>query len=102
MRPIGIKEIKTIKSHAIREMGLFLLSRGHSITYFGKAWSKVNGDWIYFDTVLDIDDLIRQFDRDRTLELHENTDSKSGLEKGLVDPLTDEAVMGLIKEYKRE
>jgi hypothetical protein len=91
-----MEEIESIKSKVIREISLFLLGKGHAITFFGNAWSELNGNWIYFDTVLDLPFLVDQFDKEGKLETHENTDPKTGLEKGLIDSTTGEAVMGLV------
>jgi len=57
----------------------------------------VDSDWIYFDSVLNINELIIQFDKEKSLVIHENTDPRSGLEKGLIDSITNEAVMGIVK-----
>jgi hypothetical protein len=92
-----MKEIESIKSKLIRDISLFLLEKGHSITFCGNAWSDLNVNWIYFDTILDLQLLVNQFDYENKLETHENTDPKSGLEKGLVDPSTGEAIMGLVR-----
>lgn len=65
-----------------------------AITSFGQAWSKASAPWIYFDTVLDVDGLRSKFRLDENLEIHENLDPKSGLEKGFVDKTTGEGLMG--------
>ena len=95
-----MEQIGSIKSNGIREISLYLYKQGHAITFFGKAWSKVSANWIYFDTVLNIDTLINKYDKDRNLEIHENMDPRSGLERGFVDPSRGEAVIGLI--YKND
>lgn len=64
------------------------------ITYFGKAWSGCINNWIYFDTVLDIEALKELFDLDSNFEVHENLDPKSGVERGFVDKTTGEGIMG--------
>ncbi len=94
---LSMDKIKSIKSNSIRAISTFLANNGCLVTYFGKPWSNVDSNWIYFDSVLNINELIIQFDEDKTLEIHENTDPRSGLEKGLIDSITKEAVMGLVK-----
>ncbi|MBR9920333.1 MAG: hypothetical protein GYB31_05780 [Bacteroidetes bacterium] len=74
-----------------------LLGNGHQITFVGKAWSKIDAEWVYFSSVLDIDLLKETFDKKDKLEYHENRDPKSGQEMGLVDKETGEAVMGTLK-----
>ncbi len=89
-----MKDLTLIKSSLIREISMHLLDKGNSITFLSKAWSGLNSHWIYFDTVLDVAYLLKSFDKESRLIIQENTDRKSGLEKGLLDIRTNEAVMG--------
>lgn len=91
-----MEQIESIKSNEIKRISLFLLKQGYTISFFGKAWSQLNSNWIYFNTVLNINSLINQFDNERILRIHEYTDLKNGHERGLIDPTTGEGVMGLI------
>ncbi|WP_378178004.1 hypothetical protein [Aquimarina sp. SS2-1] len=84
-----------IKSDKIKNICHFLESKGSNISYFGKAWSNIDANWIYFDCELNIKELIELFDPLRQLLIHENKDPRSGLEKGLIDPETGEGIMGL-------
>ena len=94
-----MNEIDQIHSYKIRKISSHLLELGCKITYFGVAWSKIDSNWIYFDTELKIEELIALFDIDGKLKIHENTDPRSGLEKGLIDEETGEAIMGTIKDH---
>ena len=91
------KELDKIKSDLIKSICNYLYDHGHTITYVGKPWSSVHADWIYFNTVLDVDYLVSQFDHDKRLNVHQNLDPKSGLEQGLIDESTGEGVMGLLE-----
>ncbi|MBW1294758.1 hypothetical protein [Aquimarina litoralis] len=90
-----MENIASLESIKIKEICYYLLNKGFSITYFGKPWSNIQSNWVYFNTELNTEVLILKFDTDKTLEIHKNDDRKSGLEKGLVDPITKEGVMGL-------
>ena len=68
------------------------------VTYFGKAWSGSTNNWIYFDTVLDLEKLRVDFELGGDFEIHENPDPKSGQERGFVDSKTREGIMGKIKQ----
>lgn len=67
------------------------------ITFFGKAWGNCTNNWIYFDTCLDIEAMKEKFGLDDSMEVHENLDPRSGLERGFIDKVTGEGIMGKIK-----
>jgi len=46
-----------IQSKELRKLAKKLKKKGHRVTFVGKAWSKQTANWIYFDTVLDIEAL---------------------------------------------
>ncbi len=92
-----MKRIQSLESEQIRKIAEYLYDQGISITFFGKAWSGCTNNWIYFDTYLDLADLKNRFNLNEDLEVHENRDPKSGLEKGFIDKVTGEAVMGKLK-----
>ncbi|WP_108424351.1 hypothetical protein [Flagellimonas amoyensis] len=90
-------KIKEIQSDPIREMAYYLADEKRiAITSFGLAWSNATAPWIYFDTVLDVEGLQSQFGLGENMEVHENLDPKSGLERGFVDQTTGEGLMGKI------
>ena len=86
-----------IESVQLRKVAEFLEAQNIPITFFGKAWSKATGNWIYFNTVLDLDHLRSHFNLDETIVVHENLDPKSGTERGFIDQTTGEGVMGRLK-----
>ena len=85
-----------IKSASLRKIAKSLKTREIEITYFGRAWTKQLADWIYFDTVLDVEKLRNQFQLGAHIQIHENLDPKSGTEKGFIDEHTGEGLMGKI------
>ncbi len=89
-----------IKSDSLRNIAKSLKNKGIDITYFGRTWTKQLADWIYFDTVLDVEKLRNQYQLGAHIVIHENLDPKSGTEKGLIDKQTGEGLMGKI-QYKR-
>ncbi len=90
-------KISAIESDPLREIAEYLLKTGKRITYFGQAWTKAPSTWIYFDTVLDIYKLKDKFQLHDHIVIHENSDPKSGTEKGFVDKNTGEGLMGKLK-----
>ena len=86
-----------IKSDSLRNIAKSLKNKGIEITYFGRTWTKQLADWIYFDTVLDVEKLRKKYQLGAHILMHENLDPKSGTEKGLIDEQTGEGLMGQIK-----
>ena len=78
----------------LRPVGEHLRSAGASVTSAGRPWSKNCRYWVYFNTVLDVDDLRRRFALPPEVSVHANDDPRSGLERGLVCDLHHDAVMG--------
>jgi hypothetical protein len=63
----------------------------------GMAWSQDCREWVYFDIRLDVEALRRRFAFPHCVVVHENTDERSGLEKGFVCEECHDAVMGLVR-----
>lgn len=78
----------------LRPVGEHLRAAGFRVVHAGTPWSKNCRYWVYFDAVLDVDDLRRRFALPATVELHENLDPKSGTERGLVCSLDHDGVLG--------
>jgi hypothetical protein len=49
--------------------------KGIDITYFGRAWTKQLADWIYFDTVLDIEKLRNKYNTNSHVSKHKKRES---------------------------
>lgn len=85
-----------IRSSALRQIAKGLQKSGIEISYFGRAWTEQHADWIYFDTVLDVEKLRNKYQLGANIISHENLDPKSGTEKGFIDEQTGEGLMGKI------
>jgi len=73
-----------------------LIESGAQETARGAVWSKNCREWVYFNVVLEIPSLQRRFSFPSCVEVHENKDQKSGLERGFVCNACNDAVMGLV------
>lgn len=74
-----------------------LLDAGIKETFRGTPWSQNCREWVYFDVVLDVSALKLHFDIPDCVEIHENTDQRSGIERGMVCTECQDAIMGNIK-----
>ncbi|MBN1879184.1 hypothetical protein JW823_03660 [bacterium] len=78
-----------------------LIDAGYRETCRGQVWSMNCREWVYYHVVLDIEALKALFRFDPCVSVHENTDPKSGLERGFECIECHDAVMGLISGAKR-
>jgi hypothetical protein len=62
----------------------------------GTPWSQNCREWVYFAVRLDTDALRQRFALPACVVVHENTDPRSGLEKGFVCEECHDGVMGLV------
>jgi hypothetical protein len=74
-----------------------LLESGARETTRGQVWTDNCREWIYFDVVLDTAALRRRFALAACVDVHENTDPRSGVERGLVCTAGHDGVMGLLE-----
>jgi hypothetical protein len=84
----------------LRQLEQALQTAGIRETSRGTPWSQNCREWVYFDTRLDVDALQRRFAFLPCVVVHENTDERSGLEKGFVCEECHDAVMGLVRGGK--
>ena len=73
-----------------------LMESGAKVTYRGQAWTDNCREWVYFDVILDVDAVMERFHLPPFVRLHENTDPRSGLERGLECSMCKDAIMGMI------
>lgn len=73
-----------------------LQAAGTRETSRGTPWSQNCREWVYFDVRLDVEALQRRFSFPPCVVVHENTDPRSGLEKGFVCEECHDGVMGLV------
>lgn len=79
----------------LQELDEYLMKSGVKETFRGQAWSDNCREWVYYDCVLDIEKLKAQFNFPPFIVLHENTDPKSGTEKGFFCEECLDGIMGL-------
>lgn len=79
----------------LRAVGEQLLASGFRVTSAGQPWTENCRLWVYFDSVLAVEELRRRHALPSHVVVHENTDPRSGLELGLVCELHHDAVVGL-------
>lgn len=89
--------INWLQSPMLREVATYLVSQNVPITFYGRSWTKQTSDWLYFDTVLDLEALKKQFQWGDYIQIHENLDPKSGTERGIIDTQTGEGIIGRLK-----
>lgn len=78
-----------------------ILNSGAKETSRGQAWSKNCREWVYFDLVFDTEALTSRVSFPPSVTTHENTDPRSGLERGLVCTEHHDAIMGRISGAPR-
>lgn len=72
-----------------------LIAAGVRETARGAVWSQNCREWVYFDVVLDVEALAQRFKFAPCVQVHENLDQRSGLERGLVCWECKDAIMGV-------
>ena len=73
-----------------------LIESGLKETYRGKTWSRNCREWVCFDVRLNVKTLRVRFDLGPRVHSHENTDTRSGIERGFAGSECDDAVMGRV------
>ncbi len=81
----------------LSELERALMESGAKVTSRGQAWSRNCREWVYFDVRLDIKRLSVRFGLGPPVNIHENTDPRSGLERGFVCSECNDAVLGRVK-----
>lgn len=72
----------------------YLKKAGYTEIYRGQPWSKNCREWIYFDEVLDPIELIKTFNLNKSISIHNYADNKVGAEFGLVCTICKDAIIG--------
>lgn len=80
----------------LRAVEAAVVATGARETHRGQVWTDSCREWVYFDVRLDLDELRRTLDLDPCVVEHENTDPRSGTERGLVCETHHDGVMGLL------
>lgn len=72
-----------------------LLAAGIKETFRGQAWSNNCREWVYFDCLLDLKALRRNYNLPEFVISHVNNDPRSGLEAGFVCQECKDGIIGL-------
>ena len=80
----------------LRSVEAAVVAAGAHETYRGQPWTDNCREWVYVDVRLDLADLRRRLDLDPCVVDHENTDPRSGTERGLVCTTHHDGVIGLL------
>ncbi|MCP4160394.1 MAG: hypothetical protein GY760_09995 [Deltaproteobacteria bacterium] len=80
----------------LKEIEEEIIKNDYTETFRGKSWTDNCREWVYFDVVLDLKKLNENFKLNPCIEFHENTDPRSGLEKGLFCSKCQDGIMGNI------
>lgn len=78
----------------LKQLGDYIISKGIKETWRGQPWSEHCREWIYFDCLLDVETLIKKFQFDSCITIHDYFDPKMGSELGFVCELCNDGIMG--------
>jgi hypothetical protein len=72
-----------------------LREAGFGETYRGQPWTDRCRNWVYYDRIVPVDDLLaRQLYDPNIVTVHRNLDQRSGTEMGLYCTLHHDGLMG--------
>ena len=78
----------------LKKLDSDLQAKGIKETFRGEAWSNNAREWVYYDCVLNLVSLRREYDFPDFITDHVNDDQRSGTESGFYCELCQDAVMG--------
>ncbi|HQZ95884.1 MAG TPA: hypothetical protein PLP21_06165 [Pyrinomonadaceae bacterium] len=78
-----------------------LITSGAVETSRGKPWSKNCREWVSFDVVFDTAAISNRIPFAPSVEVYENTDVRTGLEKGFVCSSCHDGIIGAIRGAKK-
>ena len=77
-----------------------LLRQGRTVLFRGAAWSRNCREWVYFDCVLQIEELRQRFPLEACVIDHEHRGTHDGQERGLVCTVDWDAIMGGLPDHR--
>lgn len=80
----------------LSELDRELAESGAKETFRGQAWSANCREWVYYDRILDIETIRERYRFPAIVRIHENTDERSGLERGFVCTVCNDGIMGQV------
>jgi len=75
-----------------------LHAQGLVETFRGQAWSANCREWVYFDAVLDLDDIRARHVLAPCVREHVNLDTHNGTERGLECSVHHDGIMGRLPD----
>ena len=78
----------------LRPVAELLLQQGRPITFFGQPWTKNCRHWIYFEGVIDVEELKRNLSLEECVAIHRHRGTHDGSEQGFICSLDNDGVMG--------
>jgi hypothetical protein len=72
----------------------YVRDQGGRVVSAGKPWSDNCHIWVYFDTILDADRLIKGLGLDACVQVHDHRGTHDGSERGIVCTVHHDGIMG--------
>ena len=63
-------------------------------TFRGQPWSDNTREWVYYDCILNLEEIRKRYNFPSFVTIHTNDDNKSGLEAGFYCEICKDGVMG--------
>ena len=76
-----------------------ITQKGIKETFRGEAWSSNAREWVYYECVLNLDEIQRRYNFPDFVKIHINNDNRSGMEAGFYCELCKDAVMGIHPQF---
>jgi hypothetical protein len=78
----------------LRAAEKYVRDQGGRVVYSGRPWSANCHVWVYFDTILDSDRLIKGLGLDACVQVHDHRGTHDGSERGIVCTVHNDGIMG--------
>jgi len=78
----------------LRAAEKYVRDHGGRVVYSGRPWSASCHVWVYFDTILDSDRLIKGLGLDACVQVHDHRGTHDGSERGIVCTVHNDGIMG--------
>jgi len=78
----------------LRAAEKYVSDQGGRVVYSGQPWSANCHIWVYFDTILDADRLIKGLGLDACVQVHDHRGTHDGSERGIVCTIHNDGIMG--------
>ena len=79
----------------LRDLEQALVSAGIPETFRGQAWSRNCREWVYFECILDLENLRKRFSLPEVVQDHDHVGTHDGCERGFYCSACHDGIMGL-------